>query len=340
MHERRAPAPAGGRSPRRRPRPSRVDPGHRWRRALAACVAVAELVLLGLLLFGPYFRVQQVRVEGNRRVPAGQVAALAGLGSASLFAVDPGAAAGRVGDLPWIRTVSVGTSFPDGVTIRVEEWQPVAAYHPGSGRPWYLSDQAVALGPEGGSGQEPDGLVQVQGPGQKPIRQGQQVLDARLLVALVNIQRDLPDVIGQDVRSFQLDSCGNLTMVAGRGWKAQFGRVLTPEEFASLRQKVAALKAVSAKVNYNSSDLDYVNVMNPTQVAVMNKSSERALAAASPRPSASPSPRASPNPAASPSPRASPNPAASPSPAASAGGGPVVIGPSPGGPVPSVSPCR
>jgi hypothetical protein len=284
--------------------------------------------------------VQQVRVEGNRRVPADQVAALAGLGSASLFAVDPGAVAGRVGASPWIRTAKVGTGLPHGVTIRVEEWQPVAAYHPGPGRPWYLSDQAVALGPEGGSGQDPDGLVQVQGPAQKPIRQGQQVLDARLLVALVNIRRDLPDVIGQDVRSFQLDSCGNLTMVAGRGWKAQFGRVLTPEEFASLRQKVAALKAVSAKVNYDSPDLDYVNVMNPTQVAVMTRSSERALAAASPRPSASPSPGGSPKPAAGAGPVASPNPAASSSPAAPPGGGPVVIGPSSRGPVPSVSPCR
>jgi cell division septal protein FtsQ len=323
MHERR-PTPSRPPSPRRRPRPSDVDPGRRWRRALATCLAIAELGLLGLLLLGPYFRVQQVRVEGSRRVPAGQVAALAGLGSASLFAVDPGVVAARVGASPWIRTASAGTSLPHGVTIRVEEWQPVAAYQPGSGRPWYLSDQAVALGPEGGGGRDPAGLVQVQGPAQKPIRQGQQVLDARLLVALVNIQRDLPDVIGQDVRSFQLDSCGNLTMVAGRGWKAQFGRVLTPEEFASLRQKVAALKAVSAKVNYNSPDLDYVNVMNPTQVAVKNRSSERALAAASPRPSVSPSPAASPTGA----------PAASPAPS------PVVVAPSPQGPVPSVPPCR
>ena len=35
-------------------------------------------------------------------------------------------------------------------------------------------------------------------------------------------------------------------MIAGRGWKAQFGRVLTPEEFSSLKDKVAALKAHTA----------------------------------------------------------------------------------------------
>src|SRR5207237_6174214 len=133
----------------------------------------------------------------------------------------------------------------------------------------------------------------VKGLGAKAPSPGQQVLDVKLLVALVNIQKALPDILGQDVRSFQVDSCGNLTMVAGRGWRALFGRVLTPEEFASLKDKVAALKAVSAKVNYNDPDLDYVNVMNPTQVAVMTKSAERAHSTPA-RPTPTPRPSALP----------------------------------------------
>jgi hypothetical protein len=116
------------------------------------------------------------------------------------------------------------------------------------------------------------------------------------------------------VRWFQVDTCGNLTMVAGRGWKAQFGRVLTPEEFASLKDKVAALKAASAKVSYDDPDLDYVNVMNPTQVAVMTRSAERSASAAKPRPT--------PTPASRPAVR-----------------GPVVISPAPGAPIASVPSC-
>jgi hypothetical protein len=70
--------------------------------------------------------------------------------------------------------------------------------------------------------------------------------------------------------------------------------VLTPEEFSSLRDKVAALKAASAKVNYDSPDLDYVNVMNPTQVAVMTRSAERSLSAARPRATPTPGPASGP----------------------------------------------
>lgn len=292
LHERRPAAGSANRGGRARPARSHVDRGRRWRRALALVLALAELALLGFLVLGPYFRIQQVDVQGTRHLGRGQVAARANAGSGSIFAVDPTAIAGRVdGSSPWIRTARVGTRLPHQVTVRVEEWQPVATYQPGGGRPWYLSDQAVALGPAASGSPSQSRLVQLQGPATTSIRRGRHVLDARLLVALVNIQRALPDIIGQDVQFFQLDSCGNLTMVAGGGWKAQFGRVLTPEELASLQQKVAALKAVSARVDFNNPDLDYVNVMNPAQVAVMDKSAEKSRAP-SPRPVAGASPSA------------------------------------------------
>jgi len=78
----------------------------------------------------------------------------------------------------------------------------------------------------------------------------------------------LPGLIGQDVQSFTLDSCGNLTLNARKGWKAQFGRVLTPEERSTLKDKVAALKALGASGQVDFATVQYVNVMNPTAVAV------------------------------------------------------------------------
>jgi cell division septal protein FtsQ len=329
IHERRHPLAGpswfwGNPGPARR----EVDGGRRWRRVLAAGVGVLEIALIGALLLGPLFKVRDVGVRGTHSLSSDQVLALAGLGSSgSIFAVDPGAVERRLGASPWIRTASVSAGLPDRVTIQVEEWQPAAVYQPGGGRSWYLSDQAVALGPVE-QGADTGGLVEIKGPSGKP-SPGQQVLDVKLLVALANIQRALPDILGQQVSSFQLDSCGNLTMTAGRGWKAQFGRVLTPEEFASLKEKVAALKAVSARVNYDNPDLDYVNVMNPGQVAVMTRSAERSLSAAA-RPSPTPTPASTPAPGPSPGP--------SPTPAAPAG--PVVITPTPGGPISTVPACR
>ena len=83
-------------------------------------------------------------------------------------------------------------------------------------------------------------------------------------------------------------------MLVTRGWKVFFGRVLTPEEFDSLRDKLAALKAIAGRVNYNAGDLLYINVMNPAEPAAGYKPK--------PVPTPSPSPGAHPSPSPSPSP--------------------------------------
>src|SRR2546428_7149415 len=85
-------------------------------------------------------------------------------------------------------------------------------------------------------------------------------------------------------------------MIAKRGWKVSFGRVLTPEEFATLRDKLTALKAIAGNhnVDYSSPDLLYINVMNPSEPAVGYKS--RQPVAASPSPGATPKPAPIPTP--------------------------------------------
>jgi hypothetical protein len=102
---------------------------------------------------------------------------------------------------------------------------------------------------------------------------GDRALDAQLLTALVNIQKGMPSLIGQEVSTFIFDSCGSLTLVVKRGWKIYFGRMLTPEQFASLRDKLSALRAISGNgnVDFNSNDIEYVNVMNPAEPAVAYK---------------------------------------------------------------------
>jgi cell division septal protein FtsQ len=180
------------------------------------------------------------------------------------------------------------------VLIEISEWQPVALYHSGSNTSMFLmSDQAVILA------QAPSaaGLVDVQGPSGADPKVGQRPIEQVLLTALVNMQRGFPALLGQQVSGFIFDSCGNLTLIAKKGWKVYFGRVLTPEEFVTLHDKVAALKAIQGRgnVNYNSTDLEYVNVMNPTEPAVGFKSRLNP-------PSPSPSPGASPRPKPTPSP--------------------------------------
>jgi POTRA domain-containing FtsQ-type protein len=268
------------------------EPDVHWsRRAIAGAVALLECALLAWLLFGQALTIHSIHVTGAHHLTDAQVRSAAGLESGgSLLMVDGLSDQQRLLAQTWIRAASVQAELDGTVTVQVSEWQPVAAYHAGAtGRLFLLSDQAVVLGPAAAAG----GLTNIQGPSGADPKEGDKPLDSELLVALVNIQRILPSLIGQQVGGFVLDSCGDLTMVSVRGWKVYFGRVLTPEEFASLRDKMAALKAINGKVNYNSGDLDYVNVMNPSEPAAGFHSRET--------PPPSPSPGA-PQPPPSPSP--------------------------------------
>ena len=268
------------------------EPDVHWAwRGLAVAVAVAEAAVLAWLWFGPSLAIQTVDVQGAQHMTRTQVARAAGLSDgASVLSVDGESERLRLLSQVWVRTATVDPVLPGMVLIRVSEWQPVAAYHAGkAGKLLLLSDQAVVLGPAAAQGT----LVDVQGTAGTDPRVGDHALDVQLLTALVNIQRGFPGLIKQDVAGFVFDSCGQLTLVAKRGWKVYFGRVLTPEEFLTLRDKLTALKAIAANVDYNSADLEYVNVMNPTEAAVGYKSREPAP----PSPGATPQPTPSPTPA-------------------------------------------
>ncbi|HEX6349429.1 MAG TPA: FtsQ-type POTRA domain-containing protein [Candidatus Dormibacteraeota bacterium] len=264
----------------------------RWR-GLAAMLAAVELLVALFLAAGPLFQVREVDVQGSQRLGAAQVRTLAGLDRpGSVFAVDAATIRRKLTATAWVREATVTTELPDRVVVSVQEWQPVAAYRAGAqGKPYFLSDRGVVLGPAANT----SAVVDVQGPAGPDPKVGQQPLEVTLLTALVNIQRQLPALVGQSVGSFQLDGCGNLTMVTGKAWKVLFGRVITPEEIAALKDKLAALKSIAADVNFNSPDLDYVNLMNPSEPAVKLKSAKPP-----PTPTPAPAPRPQPSPSVSP----------------------------------------
>lgn len=274
-------------------------PVHWAWRGLAAAVAVIEVGLLVWLWFGPALAVTSVHVTGAHHLSAAQVERAAGLdGGASVIAVDGEADRQHLLSQTWIRTATVQPLLPGVVMIQVSEWEPVAVYHSGgSNHLFWISSQAVILG----AAPNAAGLLVIQGPTGPDPHTGDRPLDPQLVTAMVNIQRDFPNLLGQEVTAFIFDSCGDLTLVSARGWKVYFGRVLTPEQFAGLRDKLAALKAIAGNgnVDYSSTDLDYVNVMNPSEPAVGYKSREIPTPAPSPSPGA---PTAPPSPSPTPSP--------------------------------------
>jgi len=272
------------------------EPDVHWtRRAVAMGVAVALCSVLGWLWFGPALSVTTVQVTGAQHLTSAQITQMAGLGGgASVLSVDAEADRLKLLNQTWVQGATVIPQLPGSVLVEISEWQSVAVYHSGTNTSLFLmSDQAVILAPAPSAA----GLVDVQGPSGADPKVGSRPVEQVLLTALVNMQRGFPALLGQQVSGFIFDSCGNLTLIAKRGWKVYFGRVLTPEEFVTLHDKVAALKAIQGRgnVNYNSTDLEYVNVMNPAEPAVgfrsrLNPPTPSPSPGATPRPSPSPSP--------------------------------------------------
>jgi cell division protein FtsQ len=280
-------------------RPPPSEPPHRerrprrsidrlWRRALALVLAGAEVFVLGWALRGDLTTVHQVTVTGLAHLTRQQVVQAAGLdGSASVLVVDGDSIRRDLERLPWVRAASVQPLLPDRVAIAIEEWSPAAVYRNGpAGKLVYLNDQGTALAPAPAAGT----LPVVQGGGAGDARVGSRPLDAQLLAALVRIQAALPAVYGQSVSVFKLDCAGSLSLTTTKGVTIYFGRVLTPEEFASLSAKLSALKSIAASDPdvANPAKVEYVNLEDVQQPAVKFKGAQPSPAPSPVAPSPSP----------------------------------------------------
>jgi len=133
----------------RRPRRERLP---RLKRLLRAALILLLVVGAGAALWEgyrrvmrlPYFRVAEVRVEGNLQVAAEEVVAgLALPPETNLLEVDLAALSRRVLENPWIREASVRRQVPLTLVIRVVERVPEAVFI--ADRRYLLSADGVIL---------------------------------------------------------------------------------------------------------------------------------------------------------------------------------------------------
>lgn len=173
-----------------------------------------RIVLLGLagtgvvvggwfLLHTALFGARAVTVTGNVHESAAQVIAQAGLASRPpLLDVNAAAAAARIERLPWVRSASVGLSWPDGVHIRIIEETPRFAASEAGNRWATLSadGRVLAVSPA-----REDGLLLLTVP-QPPAAPGS-VLPARDDAALT-VASSLPGSFAAQVTGVTVEPAG------------------------------------------------------------------------------------------------------------------------------------
>jgi len=113
-----------------------------------ALLVAGPAALAHWLLTSPRFAVAEVEVQGLRSLDAAEVRAAAGIdGSENLFTLDTRAIAERLERLPRVKRAHVIRSFPDRVTLLIEERLPFALLV-SAGRLHWVDEEGRVLGPE------------------------------------------------------------------------------------------------------------------------------------------------------------------------------------------------
>jgi len=231
-----------------------------WAVGQVAVIAV-ECFLLLVLLALPGLRPTDIRLAGAQHLSAEDVAgALALPPGRSIFLLNHRSLEARLQRLAWVRQAEVSLSLPNRVGVRVREWTPVAVFQQGD-RAYYLGERGVILGAAAEAGV----LPVIERPGARTVREGAALLAPELLTLLTQMSQGFPGAFKLRISAMTLDDQQSLTVKTDRGFPILFGEMATADQRATLEAKLAALQALSTKVDLVHTPIAYINVMNPRQ---------------------------------------------------------------------------
>jgi cell division septal protein FtsQ len=233
--------------------------------------AVAQIAILGVEVFAalfllaqPAFRPQRVHVLGTNHLTATQVtSALALPADRNLFFLNQAELQQRLLAMPWVRAASVSLALPDRVSVKITEWTPSAVLQVGEAT-YYLNDLGQVLDPAVEAG----GLPVINRVDFGAVRDGQRAVDPDLLPMLLQLRAGFHAAFRISLMSLQLDHREMLTAQTDRGWVIIFGQMVTSDDRASLEPKLAALRALSSRIDFTSAQIQYINLENPGAPAV------------------------------------------------------------------------
>jgi cell division septal protein FtsQ len=233
--------------------------------------AVAQIAILGaevfavlFLLAQPAFRPRQVEVIGTTHLTTAQItAALALPPDRNIFFLNHVDLEQRLTAMPWVRSASVSLALPDRVTATITEWRPSAVLQVGEAT-YAMNDLGQVLDPAAEAG----GLTVINRPDFGPVSFGQHAVDRDLLPMLLQLKAGFTPAFKISLMSFQLDRRQVLSAQTDRGWTIIFGQMVTSDDRATLEPKLAALRALGSRIDFTSTQIQYINLENPGAPAV------------------------------------------------------------------------
>jgi cell division septal protein FtsQ len=233
--------------------------------------AVAQIAILGaevfaalFLLAQPAFRPRQVEVIGARHLTPAQIsAALALPADRNVFFLNHSELEQRLMAMPWVRSASVSLALPDRVTATITEWKPSAVLQVGEAT-YAMNDLGQVLDPEAEAG----GLTVINRPDFGAVTFGQRAVDRDLLPMLLQLKAGFAPAFKISLMSFQLDRRQVLSAQTDHGWTIIFGQMVTSDDRATLEPRLAALRALSNRIDFTSAQIQYINLENPGAPAV------------------------------------------------------------------------
>lgn len=215
---------AEDRSPRRRteatkqPRPHRrLNPGIlRW------FLLVVPVVFAGggtyVLINSPLLRVQDIEVRGASTLDTRELGLITGLKDQSMLMLDVDQAYKNVLSLPQVKSVSLEREWPNTVTLKITEREPVAL--------WTVANRDYAVAEDGTvlAGGAPSGPApHIYEPSSKRIMGlGDRVHPDAIALAM-RIFKESPQFIGQGVQQLEYRPDIGVTAVFQNGMRVTFG---------------------------------------------------------------------------------------------------------------------
>lgn len=126
----------------------------RWPWLLPFLPVVLGVMLTIVLLNSPLLTVQQVEVEGTHSLSQDAIVEASGIQGASMFRLPREEATERLLAIPSVRDVSFARSWPNSLTITVEERQPAVLWSL-NGRDYLVDAEGIVLGEAPAPGELP-----------------------------------------------------------------------------------------------------------------------------------------------------------------------------------------